>query len=203
MGSFKSSKLPFQLEGRLLELVKKDGYKVRGLRLATATGELYIKLSKEARASCRHVLTPGDWLQLVGTQSLDYEDGTIKFKAVHIGLGAMPLVQPPGQTAESVPPAPAAKRETVKSKPCILVCQKSDCCKRGGKAVMAALQAELGDRQLDEHVTIKGTGCMKQCKAGPHVVMPDKTRYTRIRPDEVAHVVDRHFPTSVKVHSTP
>lgn len=47
----------------------------------------------------------------------------------------------------------------------ILMCQKSDCMKRGGKAVCQALQETLSDRGLQNQVTIKGTGCMKQCKA--------------------------------------
>ena len=62
-----------------------------------------------------------------------------------------------------------------------MVCQKSDCMKRGGKAVCQALEAALSDRGLEDQVTIKGTGCMKNCKAGPNLVMPDKTRYSRIQ----------------------
>jgi (2Fe-2S) ferredoxin len=36
---------------------------------------------------------------------------------------------------------------------------------------------------------------MKQCKAGPNVVMPDKTRYTRIDAEEIPTVLDKHFQT--------
>lgn len=75
----------------------------------------------------------------------------------------------------------------------ILVCQKSDCCKRGANRLMQALQAELDDRGLTDHVKIRGTGCMKQCKSGPALVMPDKSRYTRIRPEQVAGLIDKHF----------
>jgi (2Fe-2S) ferredoxin len=50
----------------------------------------------------------------------------------------------------------------------------------------------LSDRDLTQ-VTIKGTGCMKQCKAGPNIVMPDKTRYSRIRPQDIPNLVDKHF----------
>jgi (2Fe-2S) ferredoxin len=35
---------------------------------------------------------------------------------------------------------------------------------------------------------------MKQCKAGPNVVMPDKTRYTRIGAEEIPDIIDKHFP---------
>jgi len=37
---------------------------------------------------------------------------------------------------------------------------------------------------------------MKQCKAGPTmVVMPDKTRYTRIHPETVSAILEEHFPS--------
>ncbi len=68
--------------------------------------------------------------------------------------------------------------------------------KRGGKAVCKALEAELDNRNLTGQVTIRGTGCMKHCKAGPNlVVMPDKTCYSRISADEIPALLDKHFPT--------
>jgi len=199
----KSEKTPFQIEGRFLGLVVKDGYKIKGLRLATAAGELYIKLSKEARASCQRVLVPGEWLQVSGYQQLDYSEEAVKFKADQIrvaspsadraGLGQLPpqdsppplLTVPPAQLAA---PAPSASGT-------ILFCQKSDCCKRGGWAVTEAIQQALGDRQLEGQVKLKGTGCMKQCKAGPNVII-NKTRYSRIRPEDVPQIIDRHFPAA-------
>jgi (2Fe-2S) ferredoxin len=67
--------------------------------------------------------------------------------------------------------------------------------KRGGKAVCQALSAALGDRGLSDEVAIKGTGCLKQCSAGPNiVVMPDKTRYSRIQAAQIPKMIDKHFP---------
>jgi len=34
---------------------------------------------------------------------------------------------------------------------------------------------------------------MKRCKAGPNLVMPDKTRYTKISPKAVPALIDQHF----------
>ncbi|XZO01932.1 MAG: (2Fe-2S) ferredoxin domain-containing protein [Microcoleus sp.] len=60
-----------------------------------------------------------------------------------------------------------------------LVCQKSDCQKRGSGAVCKALENALNCSGLAGEVIVQKTGCLKQCKAGPNiVVMPDKTRYT-------------------------
>lgn len=183
MSSHKQSHRPFALEGEFLGFVVKDGYKVKGLRLATVTGELYIKLGKEARASCNPLPQPGVGLRVSGEQTLDDQDGTVKFKASQlttIPLNALPSL--PKQVTSAPKPA----------KTCVLVCQKSDCCKRGGRAVVEALQQELEARQLTEQISIRGTGCMKQCKAGPNLVMPDKTRHSRVRPHEIAQLVERH-----------
>ena len=66
--------------------------------------------------------------------------------------------------------------------------------KRGGTGVCKALDESLRDRGLSGTVTIKGTGCMKDCKAGPNIVMPDKTRYSRIDADDIPAVIEKHFP---------
>ncbi|MFQ3615660.1 MAG: (2Fe-2S) ferredoxin domain-containing protein [Cyanobacteriota bacterium] len=198
----KSEKTPFQVEGRFLGLVVKDGYKIKGLRLATAAGELYIKLSKEARASCQRVLVPGEWLLVSGYQQLDYDKEVVKFKAEQIRV-ASPSADPagsersPSQDSPALPTVPAAQpaAPVPSASTTILFCQKSDCCKRGGWAVTEAIQQALGDRQLEGQVKLKGTGCMKQCKAGPNVII-NKTRYSRIRPEDVPQIIDRHFPAT-------
>jgi (2Fe-2S) ferredoxin len=92
------------------------------------------------------------------------------------------------------PPISSEAAKAKKQKTCIFVCGKSDCCKKGGRAIMASLEAELNERGLDQEITIKPTGCMKRCKAGPNVVMPDKTRYSKISAKEIPTILDRHFP---------
>lgn len=191
MGHSKCDRLTkFKLEGRFLGFLLEDGYKIKFLQLATASGEYTIKLSKESRASLGYTLTPGDWIQVQGSQKVDLETGYTKFKAFQIDRispGEMqPLAIAPVET-----PAEAPKVEPKKQ--VILVCQKSDCCKRGGRQVTAALEQALSDRDLADQVVIKGTGCMKRCKAGPNLVMPDKTRYSQIHPQMVPALVEHHF----------
>ncbi len=188
---------PFILEGRFLGFEIEDGFKIKRLNLATAEGEYCIKLAKEAKASVRGVLTPGDWLTITGEKRINLETDEVKYKAYLIQQTS------PAQgvaASVSVPATPA------KAKPqaTILVCQKSDCMKRGGKAVCQALQAELHDRGLHDQVTIKMTGCMKQCKEAPNlVVMPGKTRYSRIQAADVPALLDQHFPQPTSSPPSP
>jgi (2Fe-2S) ferredoxin len=176
-------KSAFVVEGRFLGFAARSDAKLKYVRLATATGEYLIKMPKDQRQMLYRQLVPGDWLQASGWRKQDGRTST--WKADMISRA----------TAGAANPTPAAAPAIAAStgKPaCILFCQKSDCCKKGAQRVAAALENEIEERGLN--VTVKGTGCMKQCKAGPAIVMPDKTRYTRIGVDAVPKLVDKHFP---------
>ncbi|MFB2838472.1 (2Fe-2S) ferredoxin domain-containing protein [Floridanema evergladense] len=177
----------FCLTGRFLGFVLEDGYKIKLLRVETTEGESWIKLSKESRAGVGQVLLPGDSIEVWGERKLDIETGAVKLKAYKIKLKARePMEVLPVET-----PALQPKKKSA----CILVCQKSDCCKRGAMEVSQALAQGLRDRNLEQEVMIRGTGCMKQCKAGPNIVMPDKTAYRQIKASEVPEILDKHFVT--------
>ncbi|MDX2096680.1 MAG: (2Fe-2S) ferredoxin domain-containing protein [Leptolyngbyaceae cyanobacterium bins.59] len=190
MGKCKAHKQvsEFSLEGRFLSFVMEDGYKLKHIQVLTSSGEQVVKLSKEARASVvaqgLH-LKPGDWIRVEGERKA--EDDLEKLKAYRISAATI-LQEIPGE-------APATSATPTK-KSTVLVCQK--CAKRGGSSVCKALEETLDDRGLTESVSIKMTGCMKDCKAGPHLVfMPGKTRYSEVRPKDVTEIVDRHFPIAV------
>ncbi|ADI63064.1 (2Fe-2S) ferredoxin domain-containing protein [Trichormus azollae] len=169
----------FCLEGRFLDFVIKDGYKLKGLLLATSEGQCYVKLAKHLRVAFDLGLPHGTWLQVVGTKKYDSKKDELTLKAERVMATSVDM---------GLKPKPeAAKKQT------ILFCQKSGCMKSGGKAVCQMLEKELSDRGLDNKVNIKGTGCMKNCKAGPNLVMPDKTRYSRIQARQVPAVIDKHL----------
>ena len=184
MSKLKSEQISkFSIEGRFLGFDFEDGYKLKYLRLGTSEGECCIKLCKKLRTNFELRLTPGDWLQVLGEKKLD-RDGRLKLKAQQVIPGTS------SYTVDSVKEIP------VRSKVSILVCQKSDCMKRGGKAICQALQAALNAHGLESQVTIKGIGCMKNCKAGPNLVMPDKTRHSRIKATQIAALMDKHLVTN-------
>ncbi|MEH2322889.1 MAG: (2Fe-2S) ferredoxin domain-containing protein [Nostoc sp.] len=184
----------FCLEGRFIDFVIKDGYKLKGLMLGTHEGEFYIKFAKDLRAAFDLRLPPGTWLQVVGYKEYDIKKDKVTLKAVRVmaARSEMATVQTIAAPVEPLS-IDNVQVKPAKTKSTILVCQKSDCMKRGGKAVCQALEAALSDRGLEDQVTIKGTGCMKNCKAGPNLVMPDKTRHSRIQATDVPALMDKHF----------
>ncbi|MDJ0800834.1 MAG: (2Fe-2S) ferredoxin domain-containing protein [Calothrix sp. MO_167.B12] len=193
----KSEVSAFIVEGHLIDFAIKDGYKLKGLRMATIEGEIYVKLDKHLRINFNWFLPPGTPLKIYGHKKLNYKTGEWKFKAQQVMLaGEADLDNVWKRVSSSGLPVRLSSANEVKpksTKATILVCQKSDCMKRGGKQVCQALQATISDRGLEDNVIIKGTGCMKSCKAGPNLVMPDKTRYKRIQAQEIPALVDKHF----------
>jgi (2Fe-2S) ferredoxin len=200
MGKLNTSQTSeFCLEGRFLEYAIVDGYKLKGLILGTAEGECYVKLSKHLRCEFLGKLQRGTWLEIVGTKKYCSKTGGFRLKAERVMTArenGEAHIKP--EKAEKIPPA---KKAT------ILMCQKSDCMKRGGRQLCQALMEELSDRALDDSVTIKGTGCMKNCKGAPNIIMPDKTRYSGVKASQVPALLDKHFgkvvlkPGEIQLHS--
>lgn len=195
--SYSSEQSEFCLEGRFIDFVIKDGYKLKGLLLATSEGECYVKLAKHLRAAFDWRLPPGTWLRVVGEKKRDRKSGEVKLKAQQVMAArrewGTQQIQARSTKTENSCTSSVAEVERPLAKATILVCQKSDCIKRGGDRVCQALKQVLSDRGLAEQVTIKATGCMKNCKAGPNVVMPDKSRYTGIQAAQVPALIAKHF----------
>ena len=170
----------FSIEGRFLGFELEDN-RPKKLMVATSQGECTIKLAKSLRYNFQLRLIPGDWLQISGEKQFDSKTCKLKLKADQI--------IPSTVSQEAVLPVIADK-----GKASILVCQKSSCMKRGGKEACQAMQTALKVRGLSEQVSIKGTGCLKDCKAGPNIVMmPDKKRYTKVQAAQIPALIDKHF----------
>jgi (2Fe-2S) ferredoxin len=191
VGTFKQAEKvsTFHLEGKFVGFVDYFEENPKRIKVASWEGERWVKLSKDLRTPLREVLQPGDWLEISGECKYKYKTGELKLKAYQVNIKTANK-----QTTDL--PSPVG---TPKNKTCVMVCQKSSCRKRGADQVCQALTESLRDRGLEEQVSIKGTGCMKQCKTGPCVVMmPDKSRYTQVSPQEIPKLIEKHFAVKLK-----
>ncbi len=189
MSKISSEVAQFSCIGQLLGVVIKEGDKIKYLRVNVSEREYWIKLPKELRYQLNTAITPGSWLEIQGTQESCPKKGIVKLRAETVNLASK--LHPLSHTVV-LPQATAVEKKTPKA--CILICQKSDCWKRGGKAVCELLEESLRDRGLDDKVQIKRTGCLKDCKRGPNVVMmPDKKRYSQVTLQQVETLLEKHF----------
>jgi (2Fe-2S) ferredoxin len=178
----------FSLEGQFLGFIQESGGKLKYLRVAVGSTELTIKLSKESRVSLNQVLMPGDWIQIFGETKLKKCKDEPKFKAYQINK----LYQNSEISPSASPKSDRSRCTKPKAK--ILVCQKSGCQKRGAKKLCQELEAVLCDRGLQDSVEIERTGCQKRCSSAPNMMlMPSKTRCSKMHPNEVADLVAQHL----------
>ncbi|WP_299413347.1 (2Fe-2S) ferredoxin domain-containing protein [Acaryochloris sp. IP29b_bin.148] len=179
-----TKKSDFTLSGRFLAYILSKGCNVKGIRLTTSQGEQYIKLAKSLRPVCSDILQPGTWIQVQGCQKVNTKTGKVKLKARAI-MPALPSSAP-------LPAVPQATGNRQQGK--IRVCQKSSCRKRGSKQVLTALNSALQASGRDKEVQLQAMGCVGKCKAGPNlVVLPDKARYTKVKPKNVTDILQQHF----------
>ncbi|MGB5593544.1 MAG: (2Fe-2S) ferredoxin domain-containing protein [Crocosphaera sp.] len=174
----------FRLVGQLESFVIKKGDKLKYLRMKVEEREYWLKIPKKLRQDVDRSLLSGTWLEVTGNRELKKKTGFFELEATKVKLLANP----------DIPCAVIAPEIASSSVGKILVCQKSSCWKRGGESICQRLEKQLDDQGLGDRVEIKLTGCLKQCKKGPNVViMPDKTRYSQVKPRQVQELLDKHF----------
>ncbi len=180
------AKQTFCLEGRFEGFMAGGKSPFKYLSLHSTDEQHVIKLPKSVRLMLFRYLQVGDWVRVVGEESIDKETGEPKLKAREVVR-----VNPPEVAA---PPARTAPSKTKRKPPKILICQKSTCRKRGATQVCREVESALASYGLTDAVEVKLTGCMDKCKAGPNmVVMPDKQRYTKVKPGQVPELIAQHF----------
>jgi NADH:ubiquinone oxidoreductase subunit F (NADH-binding)/(2Fe-2S) ferredoxin/NAD-dependent dihydropyrimidine dehydrogenase PreA subunit len=73
----------------------------------------------------------------------------------------------------------------------ISVCGGTGCRAMGSEGVVAAFQKEIENKELPARVEFKETGCHGFCERGPLVVIgPKKIFYNRVKPGDVAEIID-------------
>ena len=76
----------------------------------------------------------------------------------------------------------------------ILICTGTGCTASGAKVVLAKFDEELKAKKLREEVSLVETGCHGFCEGGPLVIIyPEGTFYTRVKPEDVAEIVEEHI----------
>jgi (2Fe-2S) ferredoxin len=71
---------------------------------------------------------------------------------------------------------------------------KGCCAEKGSEQVRALFKAELDKRGLKGQVRANAAGCLDQCALGITVVVyPEGVWYARVRPEDVAEIVEEHI----------
>lgn len=179
----------FRLNGELINIsFKKE--KIKYLNLKTETGEYWIKVSRQLREQIID-FPLGCQLEIAGIVKQSAK--TAKYKAETIMVIA-PEGESTSLVAKNQTGLPTLLSEQKKPKAKVLICGKSNCWKKGGQKVYQEIESTLKEYGLSKAIPIKQTGCLKQCKKAPSLVMmPDKAQYNRVEPKQVAKLVTKHL----------
>ena len=182
---------PFNFKGKLTKIYFKKK-KIQYIKLATDEGKYWLKIPKKLRTKIAS-LSKGSQLEVSGSSKQYPETGKTKYKAETVVLTPQANVETPTVKTKTVSLLPVFDSKT-KSKAKVLICQKSNCWKKGGNKVYQELESVLSDCGLSQQVPIKKTGCLKQCKKAPALVMmPDKARYNKVKPKQISSLVKKHL----------
>lgn len=177
----------FTAIGELKEVDAKSDGRVKYLLLSVDREELRIKVAKEQPKNLALKLELGSKLKVKGMLKRKPKEDLSEYKAYGIQLLSSPVVA-------DTPASKSDKSKKSKKKAKVLICQKSNCWKKGGRAVCNLLESELKKQGSLENVEIKKTGCLKKCKQAPTMlVLPDKEQYVRVKPKQVSSIVEKHL----------
>jgi len=183
---------PFNFNGTLSK-VSYQKKKLKYIKLETDSDKYWIKIPKQLREKIGN-LSIGCQLQVEGRAKHNAKKDKTKHKAQTVMvIPAEELDVPVAVKTKTVSLLPVFENK-VKSKAKVLICQKSNCWKKGGNKVCAEIESKLQDLGLTEEIPIKKTGCLKQCKKAPALMMmPDKALYKKVKPKQVDKLVEKHL----------
>ncbi len=182
----------FNFIGQLVNSLIKKG-EVKYIELATEQGKYWIKVAKEIREDLAQ-LSPECKLEIAGKRKQNPKTGKVKFKAQTVMIiPENTAQQAPEVKTEQIPLLPIFNTQH-KSKAKVLICEKSNCWRKGGKRLYEQLEAEFKARGLTDKILIKKTGCLNKCKQAPTLVMmPDKACHSQVKPQQIPALIDKHL----------
>ena len=173
----------FTIVGRLEDYVVGSKARIKYLQLSTDAEEYSIKVAKEqnnVNLLSQH-LKPGCWLKVTGMRKYELHKDRVNYTAYKIELLREPISEQLTTPKKISPTGPQAK---------ILFCQDSTCRKKGGTAACELLKTELRSQGMADQVEIKPTGCLKQCKTAPNlIIMPGRVRYSGVQPQQLTQIM--------------
>ena len=178
----------FTISGKLEDFVVNSKGRVKYLYLSTPEEDYAIAVAKSPTSPLRQQLQPGCYLKVTGMRKYKLHQDQLEYKAYRIELLPFPVISPSDPDTTAI----QSTTKTTKPKVKVLFCQNSDCWQKGGKVACELLKTELSNEGMIDQVEIKTTGCMKQCKQAPNiVVMPGRKRYSRVKPQELSALITK------------
>lgn len=189
------------IQGRYLQKIESGKGKLKAIVLKTGEGEQTVKLPKPLRAIAQQELTPGEPVRIWVESSEEGKDDAkkpSKLRAIQlIPLSPKARASVPSETQAAAKATKSKKSKSKKSTSQLTVqlCQKKNCCKRGGDALWTAFEAA---NDPEKNFQLEAVGCLGGCKKGPNIrLLPENIKRYHVQPAEVDALLQRHGVASV------
>lgn len=179
-------KSTYKIGGEFLGFIPKPGGELKYIQVQVGERIIPVKLAKELRETLGATLLKGDRLSIVLQQKDLGDINKIKLKTN--------CVEKLNSANESLIFESISSNLANNQKGTILLCHKSSCAKRGGNKLYHTLTATLKQLGLQKRVKIELTGCQKQCKKAPSLIlMPGKVKHTYVNPNDLSSLLEAHY----------
>ncbi|NJM97193.1 MAG: (2Fe-2S) ferredoxin domain-containing protein [Phormidesmis sp. RL_2_1] len=156
------------VQGKYLQAIESAKGKLKGMQLETAQGQQIVHLPKPLRAIAQQELVLGE----------DIRIWTAPKKQRLWAIAFIPL-------------SPKASIPNMLAPITVQLCQKKNCCKRGGDALWQAFEAAAGQHK---HLKITSVGCLGGCKHGPNIrLLPTNVKYYHVQPSDIDGLIDHQL----------
>ncbi|MEM8831164.1 MAG: (2Fe-2S) ferredoxin domain-containing protein [Cyanobacteria bacterium P01_G01_bin.19] len=187
----------YKMEGEFLGFIPKPGGKLKYIQVQVGERIIPIKLAKELRETLGQELVEGDRLSIFLESKGSGHISKLKLKSDRIeklSSTSEPATESNSDSFSISPSLPSSVSSPKTKQGKILVCRKSSCSKRGGKQLYSALIETLKQLNLQDRVSIELTGCQKQCKKAPSLIlMPGKVKHAYVHPHNLALLLKAHY----------
>ena len=197
------------IQGRYAEKIESGKGKLKGLRIETDGGSEVVYLPKELRAIAQTELTLDDpvrvWIEASKKSSKDKKRYALqlipltpKTRLESVSDRAITLTsdrkkskeKSSGKKSKTKKKVKTKKAETKKARVRVQICQKKNCCKKGGDELWEAFETVNAERQFK----LEPIGCLGGCKRGPNIrLLPDNVKYRHVQTDEVDRILQTHL----------
>ncbi|VEP13866.1 conserved hypothetical protein [Hyella patelloides LEGE 07179] len=193
MKTQEAPKSTYKIEGEFLGFIPKPGNELKYIRVQVGERIIPIKLAKELRETLGTTLVQGDRLSVLLEQKGSGHISKLKLKTESVEKLSTTTSTQIFESNSVSSVSTTSKPEKIKQGK-ILVCRKSSCSKRGGKQLYRALTETLSQLGLQDRVSIELTGCQKQCKKAPSLIlMPGKAKHAYVDPNDLTSLLKAHY----------
>ncbi|MEL6468187.1 MAG: (2Fe-2S) ferredoxin domain-containing protein [Cyanobacteria bacterium J06623_4] len=194
------------LQGKYLEQVTSPKGNLKALKIETSEGIQTIHLPKALREIAQQELVLGDTLRVWSTaKGNDKEKEPCALQLIPLNPKASLPV--PTDTASKTDTQKdekvrspkkselkKSKQKKAKKQMTVQLCQKKNCCKKGGTKLWQTFEQVAQSNSSDQPVfTLEAVGCLGGCKRGPNLrVLPGNTKHYHVQPKDVQALLKKH-----------